>query len=119
MRSRILTRIAAVAIILGSTAVGTAMTAPSAFAIPPDCTGSAILYSNYGALTSPPEAYAQEYYYWAGCTYTLPLPVSISKYVSGTWEEVASGEGVVTYDCTGGTALYATNIKGSSDFDCG
>lgn len=121
MRSHLLTRIATVAVVLGGAAGGMAATAPSAFAIPPGCTGSAMHFTSYGALTSPPEAYAQSYYYWNGCTYELQQPVSISKYVTGVgWEQVATGNGVATYSCTGGPALYTTSVTPSGhDFSCG
>ena len=121
MRSHLLTRIAAVAVVLGGVAGGMAATAPSASALPPGCLGSAMRFSDYGVLPSPLEVYAQGYWYWNGCSYELPFNLSISKYVTGVgWEKVATGSGAVTYSCTGGPALYTTDVTpAGDDFSCG
>jgi hypothetical protein len=121
LRSQLLTRIATVAVVLGGVTAGTAVTAPSAFAIPPGCEGTAKLFTNYGVLTSPVEVYAQGYWYWTGCSDTLSYNLTISKYVTGVgWERVASGTDLATYPCTGGTAEYTTNVTpAGDDFDCG
>jgi hypothetical protein len=120
MRSKVVARIATAAVLMGGVAAGAAATAPSASALAPGCYGNAMLYTNYGVLTSPLEVYAQSYTYWNGCTFEFKNIVTISKYVTGTgWEEVAEGEGVVTYSCTAGPTLYTTNVTpAGEDFTC-
>lgn len=125
MRSRPLSRIAAVAIVLGGTAVGTAVatavTAPSAFALAPGCSGSDMLFYESGVLGPPAEVYGQSYYWWNGCTFHLNNSVTISEYVNGTWVEVAAGQGQAVYQCGDVSNLYKVVEVGSgtTEFDCG
>jgi hypothetical protein len=122
MRSHRLIRIAAVVATLGAVAGGTVAAAPSAFALKQGC-GGTTLVTDYGITGPGEQAFAYGVYQYNTCPGGIPLPaVSISKYVTGAgWEEVAvSTSGYVTYNCTGGTALYTTNVTPANDaFYCG
>ena len=120
MKSHLLIRMAAAAVLLTGLAAGAAATASPASAIQ-QCTDYKSV-SNYG-VTAGPTVYVEWYLECVSAPFSIPEGVQISKYVGGVgWEVVAGGYGYITYACTGGRFLYTTNItsiEGKPAFYCG
>jgi hypothetical protein len=116
-------RIAAASVAaLGVVAGGMLAATPSAFALKQGC-GGTTLVTQWGVEGPGQQAFVYGVFQNNTCPGGTPLPlVTISKYVTGVgWEEVASSTtGSATYNCTGGRALYTTNVTpANDDFYCG
>jgi hypothetical protein len=122
MRSHLLIRIAAVAVMLAGAAGGTVAAALPAAAIQ-QCK-SYEYQVDYGVTSgSPQSVYTDDIAYCIPGPGSILHPVTIYKYIGGSgWQWVATGNGTVRYTCTGGRYLYSTYVtmlENKPGFYCG
>lgn len=114
MRSHSLARFCAIPLAVGTVVGGSALVAPAYATQQPSpitarttCTH---VHSLFYDQTLVPSITGQNYLYCTPGGYRDYLTMTISKYESGTWVQVASGPGHASYNCNGTTMnMYEDN----------
>lgn len=122
MRSHLLIRMVAVTAMLAGVTVGVFATAAPANAIR-QCTGGNETLTYGVDPTGKVVTVDDALIFFNNLSCDENLPDSISKYIGNVgWQVVATGTGELSYNCTGGRALYTTSVttkEGQPAFYCG
>ncbi len=110
MKSGRIARFAAVLVLTAGTTTGLLMLALPAQAVPAACNVVHSIFYNGG--NTPPDVTAIN---WEVCDgFRIDFPATIYKNESGTWVQVANGEGEAFYYCNGTTDNQYKNQSGQT-----